>query len=364
MISIKQLFFVLFLIPATNHAEEKTIEQLLNKRIAFDLSELKQLIKESSKRPDPEKIITHYQTILKKKWNILEADFDTALSYNPYGLLFKTLFQLFKKEILEKPFIERQIKKEFSEPLKKFAKKGIWLTDMLTPLNKEQKKIFKKYGIDDHQLERIFLVTHTPDKQIPFEILDEMSTETQYNACHIPNLNEKNKIILVSKDFFKNSLPNQLSILNHEIAHTKQSAIFTYKQFLNTFHCLGMQKNFASIFSELEADIASSLFSLDHVHNDDPETIIDWYQNILASYKLLDLCAIKTTENKYPLQRYEIAKTVIKSLITGIVPDEIPDSWLNNAGQELKSQINAFCTAHDTAHQFNMMDHLINSIMK
>lgn len=355
MISIKQLFFVLFLILATNHAEEKTIELLLNERIAFNLSELQQLIKESSKRPDPEKIITHYQTILKNKWNILEADFDTALSYNPCGLLFKTFFQAFKKEILKKPFNERQVKKEFSQPLKKFAKKGIWLTDMLTPFNKEQKKIFKKYGIDDHQLERIFLVTHTPDKQIPFKILDEVSSYLQHQACHFVELNSKNKIILVSKDFFKNSLPNQLSILNHEIAHTKQSAIMPYRTFLNAFHFLGTQKDFASIFSELEADISGSLFALDHLHDNDPESIIDWYQNVLALFKLYDLRASKMIENKYPLQRYEIAKTVIKSLITGIVPDEIPDSWLNNAGQELKSQINAFCTAHDTAHWFNMM---------
>lgn len=355
MISIKQLFFVLFLIPATNHAEEKTIKQLLNERIAFDLSELQQLIQKSSKRADPSKIITHYQTILKNKWNILEADFDTALLYNPCGLLFKKFFQAFKKKMTQTPFNERQVKKEFSQPLKEFAKKGIWLTDMLTPFNKEQKEIFKKYGIDDHQLERIFLVTHTPDKKIPFEILDEMSFYSQHEACHLVTLNSKNKIILVSKDFFKNSLPNQLEILNHEIAHTKQSAIRPYKLLLNTFHFLGMEKNFASIFAELEADIAGCLFSLDHLHDNDPETIINWYQKILADSKLVDLISSKESKNEYPLNRYEIAKTVIKSLITGIVPDKIPDSWLNNTGQELKTKISAFQKMHDSAHQNNIM---------
>ncbi len=356
MISIKQLFFLLLFIPVTSHPKEKTIEQLLNKHIQKDVTELKEPIKKSSKRPDPEKIIAHYQTILKNKWNILEADFKTALSYSPGGLLFKIFFQELKKEITKKPFSKKQVKKEFSEPLKKLAKKGIWLTDMLTPFNKEQKEIFKKYGIDEHQLERIFLVTHTPDKQIPFKILDKVSNYSQYQACYVPQLNSHNKIILVPKDFFKNSLPNQLATLNHEIAHTKQNTIMPYTLFLDAFYFLGMEKNFASIFAELEADIAGCLFSLDHLHdNDDPETIIDWYQNILADFKLIDLISSKKSKNEYPLNRYEIAKIVIKSLITGIVPDEIPDSWLNNTGQELKTKIKAFQNMHDSAHQNNIM---------
>jgi hypothetical protein len=44
----------------------------------------------------------------------------------------------------------------------------------------------------------------------------------------------------------------------------------------------------------------------------------------------------------YPLHRYDIAVTVIKSLITGKVPREIPDSWINYAGQELKNKIHDF----------------------
>ena len=117
MISIKQLLFLLFFIPAPSHPEEKTIEQLLNTHTQKDVTELKELIKKSSKRADSSKIIAHYQTILKNKWNILEADFDTALAYSPGGLFLKIIFQEFKKEHLKKPYNKKQVKKAFSEPL-------------------------------------------------------------------------------------------------------------------------------------------------------------------------------------------------------------------------------------------------------
>lgn len=112
-----------------------------------DMAELTKLVNQTKIFPNQQQVIAHYKIILEKKWKELAADFERFLELHP-GILDIEFKYGYKEEYLKKPYSpEEDIKKEYSEPLKKIAKKGIWLTDMLTPFDEQKKQLFRSHGI-------------------------------------------------------------------------------------------------------------------------------------------------------------------------------------------------------------------------
>jgi hypothetical protein len=148
------------------------------------------------------------------------------------------------------------------------------------------------------------------------------------------SLNSKNNIIFLTNKFFENSISEQIFILNHEIAHCNQRQV-DRRPYQNLMlwpfasnYPLSL-RHFSKTFNEMEADIFGVL-----------QSNVSHTMKMLPNFKRYDAIGLKFFPDIwYPVHRYDIAVTIIKSLITGKVPRDIPDSWINNAGLELKSKI-------------------------